>query len=132
MHYLLQQPEFPFFTDLEMLAMYVAASVHDYDHPGVNNNFLVQTRDSRALLYNDRSVLENHHCASAFKILQEFNFAIGMDRKTYAYWRGFVVDMVLATDLAHHFSLLTAFKTKVFTSYPGHTEQVRPKDESAG
>ena len=31
------------FTDLEVLASILASAVHDVDHPGVNNHFLVAT-----------------------------------------------------------------------------------------
>eukprot|EP00842_Homolaphlyctis_polyrhiza_P005886 jgi/Hompol1/6299/HPOL_004922-RA len=105
------------FSDLERLAIYVAASIHDYDHPGVNNNFLIATNDRRAMLYNDKSVLENHHCASAFDVMlrPENHFLEKLDRATYKSVRGNIVDMVLATDLAQHFSLLTTFKKKVVT-----------------
>ncbi|KAJ3050263.1 cAMP-specific 3',5'-cyclic phosphodiesterase 4D [Rhizophlyctis rosea] len=103
------------FTDLENLALYLAASIHDFDHPGVNNHFLIATSDRRAMLYNDKSVLENHHCASAFEVLQRdgCNFLSGLDKKSWRALRENVVDMVLATDLAQHFSLLTMFKKKV-------------------
>ena len=38
--------------------------IHDYQHKGVNNDFLVRTGDSLAILYNDRSPMENHHLVS--------------------------------------------------------------------
>jgi hypothetical protein len=103
------------FSDLEKLAIYIAAAIHDYDHPGVNNNFLIATSDKRAMFYNDKSVLENHHCAAAFQLLirENNNFLNGMDKKQYKAFRGYIVDMVLATDLAQHFDLLTRFKNKV-------------------
>jgi hypothetical protein len=50
-------------TPLEHIGAIVAAISHDVDHPGFNNNFLVNTKDEIALLYNDQSVLENHHVA---------------------------------------------------------------------
>ena len=31
------------FTDLEILATILGSAVHDVDHPGVNNHFLVAT-----------------------------------------------------------------------------------------
>ena len=30
---------------LELMALYLAAAMHDYDHPGRTNAFLVETRD---------------------------------------------------------------------------------------
>ena len=62
-----------------MLSILVAAAVHDFDHPGVTNNFLVSTSHQLAILYNDRSVLENHHVASAWKLMQsdtKFDFLV--------------------------------------------------------
>ncbi|KAJ3063019.1 hypothetical protein HDU98_001113, partial [Podochytrium sp. JEL0797] len=117
-NYLVQLPTIKsVFTDLEMLAIYLAAAIHDLDHPGVNNQFLIATADRRALLYNDKSVLENHHCSSAFEVLarKECSFLSTLDRSEYKSLRENVVDMVLATDLAQHFSLLTMFKKKVLT-----------------
>ena len=95
--------------------MYFAASIHDFDHPGVNNNFLIATNDKWAMLYNDKSVLENHHCAAAFDVLMqpENNFLGGVDKKVFKTFRASVVDLVLVTDLAQHFVLLSNFKKKV-------------------
>lgn len=37
---------------LEIAAMLLSAAVHDYEHPGFNNMFLINTRDKHALRYN--------------------------------------------------------------------------------
>lgn len=52
-----------------MFAALVAAAIHDVDHPGRSNQFLIETSDHLAVLYNDNSVLENHHLAVAFKAM---------------------------------------------------------------
>ncbi len=36
---------------------------------GVNNDFLVNTLDPLALVHNDRSPMESHHCSLAFTTL---------------------------------------------------------------
>jgi hypothetical protein len=51
-----------------VFAVILAAAVHDLGHPGVNNAFLVRTRDPQALTYNDRSVNEMMHASLAFKL----------------------------------------------------------------
>lgn len=48
------------------LASYWSAIVHDFEHGGLNNEFLIKTAHPLALLYNDQSPLENHHLAAAF------------------------------------------------------------------
>ena len=53
----------------EVLSLLLAAAIHDFDHPGYTNNFLVTTGHKLAILYNDRSVLENHHVASAWQLM---------------------------------------------------------------
>ena len=52
-----------------MYSMLIAAVMHDYAHPGLTNAFLSATSDDKAILYNDASVLENYHCASAWRIM---------------------------------------------------------------
>jgi cAMP-specific phosphodiesterase 4/calcium/calmodulin-dependent 3',5'-cyclic nucleotide phosphodiesterase len=102
---------------LVTLAGILAAVVHDYEHEGVNNDFLVKTNSERAILYNDRSPNENHHVAAAWFVLQrtECNFLENLTVKEYRQLRSLVVDMVLATDMAGHGGILKQFK-EVITS----------------
>ena len=58
------------FSSLEIFAALFAALIHDVHHPGRTNQFLINTRHELALLYNDNSVLENHHLAVAFQTMQ--------------------------------------------------------------
>jgi hypothetical protein len=53
-----------------LLACLLAAAAHDYGHPGVGNGFLITTSHPLALRYNDQSVLEHHHLAETFRLLQ--------------------------------------------------------------
>ena len=57
-----------------LLTVYLAAIIHDFDHRGVNNHFLVRSADPLALLYNDASPMENHHVAAAFTALRKPQF----------------------------------------------------------
>ncbi|XP_026633580.1 cAMP-specific 3',5'-cyclic phosphodiesterase 4C [Microtus ochrogaster] len=103
------------FTDLEVLAAIFACAIHDVDHPGVSNQFLINTNSELALMYNDMSVLENHHLAVGFKLLQAENCDIfrNLSAKQRLSLRRMVIDMVLATDMSKHMSLLAELKTMV-------------------
>uniref|UniRef100_A0A8C4GXB6 Phosphodiesterase n=1 Tax=Dicentrarchus labrax TaxID=13489 RepID=A0A8C4GXB6_DICLA len=117
-HILLSTPALDaVFTDLEILAAIFAAAIHDVDHPGVSNQFLINTNSELALMYNDESVLENHHLAVGFKLLQEENCDIfqNLTKKQRQTLRRMVIDMVLATDMSKHMSLLANLKTMVET-----------------
>jgi mRNA deadenylase 3'-5' endonuclease subunit Ccr4 len=56
-------------SNYDYAAMLISAAVHDYDHPGTNNPYLVNTKHYLSIRYNDRSVLENYHIASAFEMM---------------------------------------------------------------
>ncbi|KAM4855083.1 3',5'-cyclic-AMP phosphodiesterase 4C isoform X6 [Urocitellus parryii] len=105
------------FTDLEVLAAIFASAIHDVDHPGVSNQFLINTNSELALMYNDVSVLENHHLAVGFKLLQAPNCDIfqNLGAKQRLSLRRMVIDMVLATDMSKHMNLLADLKTMVET-----------------
>lgn len=98
----------------EILASLIAAAIHDVDHPGFNNAFLVNSRNPLALLYNDLSVLENHHCSHAFTVLtrsEEHNFLSHLPVDTWKEIRKYVVNTVLATDFEKHFDYVGLFKS---------------------
>ncbi|XP_004277598.1 cAMP-specific 3',5'-cyclic phosphodiesterase 4C [Orcinus orca] len=105
------------FTDLEVLAAIFASAIHDVDHPGVSNQFLINTNSELALMYNDTSMLENHHLAVGFKLLQAENCDIfqNLTTKQRLSLRRMVIDMVLATDMSKHMNILADLKTMVET-----------------
>lgn len=105
------------FTPLEIMTAIFAAAIHDVDHPGLTNQYLINTSSELALMYNDESVLENHHLAVAFKLLQnpDCDIFVNLSKKQKQTLRKMVIDMVLATDMSKHMSLLADLKTMVET-----------------
>ncbi|RWS29927.1 cAMP-specific 3':5'-cyclic phosphodiesterase: isoforms N/G-like protein, partial [Leptotrombidium deliense] len=105
------------FTDLEILAAIFAAAIHDIDHPGVTNQYLINSSSELAIMYNDESVLESHSLAVAFKVLQDENndIFVNVSKKQRQTLRKMTIDMVLATDMSKHMSLLADLKTMVET-----------------
>lgn len=102
-------------TDEELLALVTASIIHDYDHPGRNNNFLISTSDPLALLYNDKAVLENHHAASSSIIMRKDKnkFLDALSAEQNKFVRKNIIELVLATDLSNHFAFVGQFKLAV-------------------
>ncbi|MEW5300572.1 MAG: hypothetical protein WDW36_003491 [Sanguina aurantia] len=100
----------------EIFCIIIAAAVHDLGHLGVNNDFLINTKHSRATTYNDKSVNENFHVCRAFEIARESSELDLFDGFTAAeqkQMRKMIIEMVLATDMAIHFDLLRNFTTQL-------------------
>mmetsp|Transcript_24007 Transcript_24007/g.78106 ORF Transcript_24007/g.78106 Transcript_24007/m.78106 type:complete len:293 (-) Transcript_24007:292-1170(-) len=99
-------------TDVEYFALIVSALCHDLEHPGVNNPFLVSSRSDLATLYNDRSVLENHHCCRAFQLMlhSEIQLLSEFTNAQYIAFRAVVLNNILATDMARHGEYTTKLK----------------------
>ena len=70
-----------------------------------------------ALMYNDDAVLENHHLAVTFKLLQNpaCDIFSSLSHKQRMSVRKMMIDMVLATDMSKHMKLLADLKTMVET-----------------
>ncbi len=56
-------------SNIQLLSAYWSAAVHDFEHGGVNNDFLIKTAHPLAITYNDQSPLENHHLAAAVRLM---------------------------------------------------------------
>ena len=108
--------------------MLIAAAIHDFEHPGVNNAYLANVQHGLALRYNNISILEAHSCAAAYllinnPLLDPFH---GFTRDERQDARNLIIDAVLATDLAHHAKLLMEFKAAV-----NHPQNTNPKSPEA-
>lgn len=102
-------------TELEILAMVFAAAIHDYEHTGTTNNFHIQTRSDVAILYNDRSVLENHHVSAAYRLMQEeeMNILVNLSKDDWRDLRNLVIEMVLSTDMSGHFQQIKNIRSNL-------------------
>jgi len=92
----------------ERYALLVSAVCHDIGHPGLNNTFLIETSHEFALRYNDRSPLENMHCAKLFEIVAQpgCNIFASLPKVQYQEVRKVCIDAILNTDNAQHFSMI--------------------------
>lgn len=100
----------------ELTALFVAACCHDYDHPGVNNSFLVNLHDPIALRHNDISVLEQHHIASSFEVMHrdsQRNWMAAYSKENVKRLRKLMIDAVFSTDIIKHFGDVAQFKSMI-------------------
>lgn len=97
-----------FFSNRESFALVVSAICHDIGHPGWNNTFLAETSHELAIRYNDRSPLENMHCAKLFEIASQPRSAVFevFDEAHYREMRQVCIEAILHTDNAHHFGMV--------------------------
>ena len=98
----------PSLTRTEVAAMLLAAAVHDVGHPGRTNAFLVASSSPLALRYNDVSVLESFHAATAFELMSVpgRDVCASMPPQEAAALRRLIIALVLATDTDRHDELL--------------------------
>ena len=116
-------------SSLQAVACILAAVGHDFRHPGINNNLLVHQRDDLAIVYNDKSVLEQMHLTEFFKLLKrpECNVFAKLTRAQYTEVRKAIIQMVLATDMSVHFKYLAKLKAKFLP--PAADKRVEPEGD---
>merc|ERR1719359_1611376 len=97
-----------FLSGAERYALLVSATCHDVGHPGYNNTFLVETSHELALRYNDKSPLENMHCARLFEFVSnpKQNIFSGMSKQQFQEVRKICIEAILHTDNAQHFGMI--------------------------
>jgi len=98
--------------DVDEAIALIAAIIHDVDHPGRNSAFLCNSSDKLAILYNDTTVLENHHSAYGFKLTtsdDRVNIFQNLEADSYKVVRQGLIDTVLATDMSKHFVHVNKF-----------------------
>jgi hypothetical protein len=93
---------------MDRLGLLVAALIHDIGHLAVNNQFLIETGHELAMRFNDKSPLENFHCATFFELLHEesCNVLQWLTKDQMKEFRKVVIESVLHTDNAYHFGIV--------------------------
>lgn len=116
-------------TPPELLGALVGAAVHDVDHTGQNNAFHVAVGSDLAITYNDQSVLENHHCAVAFRALRraDLNFCGRLGAAERRDFRETLISIVLGTDMAKHFEHVNQLKATTDSGVPINWAEARDR-----
>lgn len=102
-------------SGLERVGLILGAVVHDVGHPGRNNNYCVSVSSVLARIYCNVAVLENYHSLIAFRYAQisnEVNIFQHLEEKEYRFLRATIIGLILATDMAAHFSSISKFRMR--------------------
>ncbi|KAG8177159.1 hypothetical protein JTE90_009851 [Oedothorax gibbosus] len=105
---------------LESLSLFVACLCHDLDHRGTTSSFQVTSKSVLAALYSSEgSVLERHHFAQTMAILhtEGCNIFENLSEQEYKKCMDYIRDIILATDLAHHFRIIKDIKQILESGY---------------
>ena len=82
--------------------------MHDVEHPGVSNAFLIATGSDLAAVSLERHCLEQHHCRVGLRLLAQCRLLAALPEGEARTLRGTLVSAVLATDMACHKEQLAA------------------------
>ncbi|KAL4457029.1 hypothetical protein ABPG74_014667 [Tetrahymena malaccensis] len=119
MHFFLKKCNFAQIGKLSKIDIgtaFIASAIHDVEHPGFNNPFQMNAKTDLAILYNDKSPLENHHLSVTFKLVRDnpgINIFEGIDKKAYKNVREAIIQMILKTDMNQHFTSLAQLKGRL-------------------
>ena len=103
------------FLEIGISAFMFGSLMHDIDHTSRNNMFEINSYSHLAITYNDDSVLENHHAATAFEVLKKkgCNIFQNMDPSEFPLFRQYVIHGILSTDIKKHFGDIKFFKERL-------------------
>jgi len=107
--------ELIYLNTLDILSIVISALLHDIGHPGLNNNFQINSQSELALIYNDKSVLENYHISEASKLLRKAkcNILSDLTNDDLKIFRKRLIESILYTDMVFHPKCQALMKNKV-------------------
>jgi cAMP-specific phosphodiesterase 4/high affinity cAMP-specific and IBMX-insensitive 3',5'-cyclic phosphodiesterase 8 len=108
---------------------YMAAIIHDYDHIGLTNAYLVNAGHTLAITHNDTSPMENHSLHSVFRLMaaDENNFLAELPQQTMRDFRRDVIALVMATDMTRHLAYRSRFCAAHSAADNGRRDSMEPR-----
>lgn len=97
-----------------IISALIASLSHDVGHPGNTNSYEINSMSKFARIYNDNSVLENHHCTLTFELMDHTGL-IGCFGKYFREVRKTIISCILGTDMTKHNEFLSKFEQFDFT-----------------
>jgi hypothetical protein len=102
------------FSSSKVLALLIAGLCHDVDHTGRSNAFEISSQSHLSILYHDKSVLENHHAAVTFFVMQnkEQDLLASLRPEKKRNVRKLIISAILGTDMAKHLNMISEMKNR--------------------
>jgi hypothetical protein len=90
-------------SPLQIFTLLISAAVHDIGHPGHNNQFEIATKSDLAILYDNKSVLENFHIATTLRLMDshDCNITANMGSNAKRQMRLDLTHNILSTDMTN-------------------------------
>lgn len=101
-----------FMTRADLFSLLIAALCHDINHPGLNNDHHKKAVTDLSIVYNDVSVLEQHHIAVTMRLIFYENISLfsRLAPEVQALLRQQISHAILHTDMSLHQQLLSSFE----------------------
>jgi hypothetical protein len=92
------------FTKFEIFGFLVAAICHDTNHDGFTNIFHVKCKKPFGIFFQDRNILETHHCCEAIKIIiqEKCNIFDYLNHDEEIKSWNLIFQLILAIDMSKH------------------------------
>ncbi|KZT64550.1 HD-domain/PDEase-like protein [Daedalea quercina L-15889] len=101
-------------SEQDLFALLIAAIGHDVGHPGLSNAFMKNAKTPLAVVYDDKSVLEQMHYSLILHIMRHNGLALLLDRPCSGQaLRKLLLGTVLATDMSVHAEFMANFQELV-------------------
>ncbi|KZT02979.1 HD-domain/PDEase-like protein [Laetiporus sulphureus 93-53] len=101
-------------SEEDIFVLLIAAIGHDVGHPGLSNAFMKNARTPLAVVYDDKSVLEQMHYSLILQIMRHNGLGFLLDRPhSGPLFRKLLLGTVLATDLSLHAEFMSNFRDLV-------------------
>ncbi|KAG1753517.1 uncharacterized protein EDB91DRAFT_401488 [Suillus paluster] len=95
-----------------LFALFIAAIGHDVGHPGLTNMFMKNAKAPLSDVYDNKSALEQMHCALLIQTMRHHGLGKLLDRPGSGF-RKVLAGIVLATDMNVHFDFIRDFQSLV-------------------
>ncbi|KAG1862710.1 hypothetical protein DFJ58DRAFT_700232 [Suillus subalutaceus] len=95
-----------------LFALFIAAIGHDVGHPGLTNMFMKNAKAPLSDVYDNKSALEQMHCALLIQAMRHHGLGKLLDRPDSGF-RKMLAGIVLATDMSVHYQFMRDFQSLV-------------------